>query len=83
MTRLGQFLFGASLSGLTGAFMLKTHEMSTNQMAFYLRAIASGTKTFEEFNHQGSILAAFVDARAWNRLVLDVHGKVLEFWPKA
>ncbi|CAE7898955.1 unnamed protein product [Symbiodinium sp. KB8] len=82
MSRVRQFLVGSALSGITGAFMLKMHEMSTNQIAFYLRAVSSGSQTFEQFSHQGSLLAAFVDARAWNRLVLDVHGKLLEFWPQ-
>mmetsp|Transcript_37250 Transcript_37250/g.58864 ORF Transcript_37250/g.58864 Transcript_37250/m.58864 type:complete len:82 (-) Transcript_37250:4-249(-) len=79
---LGQFLFGGAISGGIGALMLKTHEMSSNSMIFYLRAIASGKSTFQEYSHQGSILAALVDSRAWNRLVLDVHGKMLEYWPK-
>eukprot|EP00913_Durusdinium_trenchii_P005542 g5163.t1 len=79
---IGQFLFGGALSGAVGVVMLKTHEMSTNSMIFYLRAISSGKKSFQEYSYQGSILAALVDSRAWNRLVLDLHGKVLEYWPK-
>mmetsp|Transcript_7700 Transcript_7700/g.15947 ORF Transcript_7700/g.15947 Transcript_7700/m.15947 type:complete len:83 (-) Transcript_7700:110-358(-) len=82
MGRPGQFLLGAAVGGTLGGLMLKLHTLSHLGVAFHLRAIAAGSKTFEEYDYRGSVLAALVDARAWNRLVLDVHAKVLQCWPK-
>uniref|UniRef100_A0A7S1S5P7 Uncharacterized protein n=1 Tax=Alexandrium catenella TaxID=2925 RepID=A0A7S1S5P7_ALECA len=82
MFHLGQLLLGGAVGGALGGLMVKLHALSHLGVSFHLRAIAAGSRTFEEYDHRGSILAALVDARAWNRLVLDVHGKVLECWPR-
>mmetsp|Transcript_4331 Transcript_4331/g.6908 ORF Transcript_4331/g.6908 Transcript_4331/m.6908 type:complete len:84 (+) Transcript_4331:93-344(+) len=79
---VGQFLLGGAVGATIGGVMIKTHSMAHTSMLYHMRAVTSGSKTFQEYDHKGSIMAALVDARAWNRLVLDVHGKVLEFWPK-
>ena len=76
-----QFLLGGAVGGVLGGFMLKAHSMTYLGIAFQLRAMAAGRQTFEEYSHE-SPLAALKDARAWNRLVLDVHAKVLQWWPQ-
>mmetsp|Transcript_60225 Transcript_60225/g.111654 ORF Transcript_60225/g.111654 Transcript_60225/m.111654 type:complete len:93 (+) Transcript_60225:67-345(+) len=79
-----EFLLGGALGGLIGVVALKSHAMSTNSILFYMREVAAGRQTFTEYSTSPSMFIrvreALFDSRAWNRLVLDVHGKVLEHW---
>mmetsp|Transcript_104386 Transcript_104386/g.295603 ORF Transcript_104386/g.295603 Transcript_104386/m.295603 type:complete len:83 (+) Transcript_104386:49-297(+) len=82
MGRAGQFLAGTAVSGSLGLLMLQAHALSQAGIAFHLRTIGFGHKSFKEYDYNGSVLAAVWSTRAWNRLVLDVHAKLLEYWSK-
>mmetsp|Transcript_80436 Transcript_80436/g.127005 ORF Transcript_80436/g.127005 Transcript_80436/m.127005 type:complete len:86 (-) Transcript_80436:119-376(-) len=83
MSRLGQFLLGGTVSGFAGMIMLRSHMESHRVLLHQVYALASGRKTYEEYDYSSSSpFAPLVDARAWNRLVLDLHLKVLQWWPK-
>mmetsp|Transcript_118954 Transcript_118954/g.331878 ORF Transcript_118954/g.331878 Transcript_118954/m.331878 type:complete len:83 (-) Transcript_118954:117-365(-) len=82
MSHVGRFLFGGLVSGALGGLMLELHAVSHLGIMTHLRAIAAGSRTFKECDYRGSVVAALLDTRAWNRLVLDIHAKVIEYWPK-
>eukprot|EP00444_Apocalathium_aciculiferum_P031193 CAMPEP_0183427150 /NCGR_PEP_ID=MMETSP0370-20130417/40311_1 /TAXON_ID=268820 /ORGANISM="Peridinium aciculiferum, Strain PAER-2" /LENGTH=82 /DNA_ID=CAMNT_0025611673 /DNA_START=102 /DNA_END=350 /DNA_ORIENTATION=- len=79
----GQFLLGGTLGGGVGMMVIKAHALQHMGIAFHLRAIAAGNRVFEECDYRGSALVALVDAKAWNRLILDMHSKLVDVWPRS
>mmetsp|Transcript_6445 Transcript_6445/g.15653 ORF Transcript_6445/g.15653 Transcript_6445/m.15653 type:complete len:93 (-) Transcript_6445:89-367(-) len=79
-----EFLLGGTIGGFVGVYALKSHSTAVNSVLFYMREVAAGRQTFTEHKTNPSMLIqvrdAFFDTRAWNRLVLDMHSKMLQHW---
>mmetsp|Transcript_45918 Transcript_45918/g.109361 ORF Transcript_45918/g.109361 Transcript_45918/m.109361 type:complete len:84 (+) Transcript_45918:115-366(+) len=83
MVHFGQFLLGGAVGGAFGLMALKSQTQSQNAVLLHMREIASGRAASTEISeYKGSVFGAFFDTRAWNRLVLDVHAKVIQYWPQ-
>mmetsp|Transcript_108995 Transcript_108995/g.307193 ORF Transcript_108995/g.307193 Transcript_108995/m.307193 type:complete len:82 (-) Transcript_108995:119-364(-) len=81
MSQVGQLLLGGFVGGGIGSILIQSHSISYQSIAFQLRGMMLGRRSYEEYV-PSSPFSALVDARAWNRLVLDVHAVLLRNWPK-